>query len=192
MAYLRLSPSNIDKINEKLVAIDDRIIINKFRKVILIDGFKEEMLKTSSIEEVRESLLEEGIHNDQGVKHGYIREYSVLVGELLEVSGVTPAILAAALRLPIGKVEKILQGYDYNPDLREVAIIADLIGLSCGELIDVCYTRRKGRPFGLFLNNTGITAKARVWIDNFMTGKRLHWWTELRGYVYEKNKGKNK
>lgn len=192
MAYLCLSPSNIDKIKDKLSAIDDRIIINKFRKVILLDSFKEELKKTSSIEDVREDIFKDMVSEYQGVKHGIVREYNCLVVELLESSGVTPAMLAAALRFPIGKVEKILQGYEYAPDLREVAVMADLLGLSCGELIDVCYTRRKGRPFGMFLNNSGITAKARQWIDTFMTGKRLHWWDELKGYVYHKNKDNDK
>ena len=126
----------------------------------------------------------------KGKEINLLRGYNDLVIEYMNKNKLTTGLIAAALGYKVRHVERIMQGLEMAPDLRLVASIASLLCMSCGELIDLCYLKRKRRPFSDFLTSHKITERARAWIDKVMEGKRLIWWEDLKAYIYTKNKNK--
>ena len=105
------------------------------------------------------------------------------MGDYLQEKNVSIAMIAGALGMKFNDVGRILSGYEKKIDYNKLIAIAEILAMTPGELIDMAYLRRRG----YFLRGwLGCKMQlSRKWIDEFMEGKRLEWWDEVREHVYK-------
>lgn len=191
MSYFGSSNLNKDRAS-KILKKNERLVANKFRKVILLDGTHFNFAP---------ERVNKGQHSPENSKlEDYLkkvccprpRAYNGIILDILKDNDLTPTMIAGALGLSVRVVERILQGLTMNVDLKVLGLIADLLSVSIGELVDACYLRKIGKPFGQFIQGKGIVQEARTRIDQYMQGKRSFWWDEMKISIYKNKKNKSK
>ncbi|MCH8903130.1 MAG: hypothetical protein IIA45_04370 [Bacteroidetes bacterium] len=166
--------------------LDRRLVINKFRRIVIQD-FTVSDIPPSKLNGKKwhdEAEVRNKNNNRVKINKAFLnREVSQIMGDYLQEKNVSIAMIAGALGMKFNDVGRILSGYEKKIDYNKLIAIAEILAMTPGELIDMAYLRRRG----YFLRGwLGCKMQlSRKWIDEFMEGKRLEWWDEVREHVYK-------